>query len=198
MSRVTFAISRPPTRPHEAYGAAPRSSVSPAPKIVADVPDNVAATLDYRRRARRLRSMLASDPGRLQRALADLARQQTATAGSKAVARAFRVDVMAVPPPAAAAAAAERFGRIVREQVDGPIVPFARRQSMLRAAGRLGIGRFPANLVIAAEQYRHVGTKRGRGVVREREPARAWIVALAVFLAEACVVTTAWWTVGAN
>jgi hypothetical protein len=50
--------------------------------------------------------------------------------------------------------AAARFAAMVRQHLDGPVLCYEDRQTLLRTAARLGIGRFDANLIIAAVQHR--------------------------------------------
>ena len=53
--------------------------------------------------------------------------------------------------------AAARFAALVRQHLGGPVLCYEDRQSLLRAAAGLGIGRFDANLIIAAVQHRAEG-----------------------------------------
>jgi hypothetical protein len=114
------------------------------------------STVVYRRRARRLRCAHAKDPVRLQRSLAIVARaggQRITTNGGAAVPGA----VWSAKPQAAEARgirAARTFAGMVTERMTGPILPYSQRENLLRAAARMGIGRFEANLIIAAMQHR--------------------------------------------
>jgi hypothetical protein len=57
-----------------------------------------------------------------------------------------------VPPPAAAPRA-EAFAAEVTRQLEGPVLRQSRRRALLKAARGMGIGRFEANLIIAAVQH---------------------------------------------
>ncbi len=46
------------------------------------------------------------------------------------------------------------FARDVTRAMDGPILRYSHRQKLIRRAEQLGIGRFDANLLIAAVQHR--------------------------------------------
>jgi len=54
-----------------------------------------------------------------------------------------------------ASAPAERLARLVQEALGDGVLPYAARQDVLQAARRLGVGRFQANLIIAAVQHRY-------------------------------------------
>ena len=56
------------------------------------------------------------------------------------------------------APAAERFAVLVRYSLIGPLMPYSTRQALLRKAGRMGIGRFQANLIIAMVQHEAGGS----------------------------------------
>jgi hypothetical protein len=116
------------------------------------------ATIDYCRRARRLRGRLAGQPSRLHQALGRL--NETAPVASRAPAlpvsemTSVRVRVcpavlLGVSPDREAAV--RRFVEYVRSYLAiEPNVTADVRASLLRAAGRMRIERFHANLVIAA------------------------------------------------
>ena len=150
-------------------------------------------TAPYRSAARRLRGRFARDPVRLQRSLQELARREDARRGD-----AHRPS----GPPASPLSnlvdgdSAERFAALVGQHLSGAVLYYADRQALISAAGRLGIGRFEANLIIAAVQHRaesertqvrHRGTELSQGVGR-------WLPAVAVVLAvEATLSFVAWW-----
>ena len=96
----------------------------------------VAIRDDYRRRARRLRAMYCGDPIRLHRALRQLAATQMQS-------------LITTPDKSLA----QRFADRVRDSIDGPILRYSIRRKLLREADARGIGRFEANLIIAAVQH---------------------------------------------
>jgi len=90
---------------------------------------------EYRRRARRLRAVHAGNPARLYRSLKELAADQAR-------------QVIAKPT-----SAAQEFADLVRDSMDGPILRYSARQTLLREASFQSLGRFEANLIIAAVQH---------------------------------------------
>ena len=56
--------------------------------------------------------------------------------------------------------AAEIFADIVKDRMTGPILHYDARQKLIREATHMGIGRFEANLIIAAVEYRTDGFRR--------------------------------------
>lgn len=110
---------------------------------VSRIPESPTATNDYRRRARRLRRLHAGDPQRLQPALYQLSRQ---------------ADVAAAPSPEVITPTPHvLFAQSVAARLDGPILRYSERQSLLKEAERRGLGRFEANLVIALVEHRRGG-----------------------------------------
>jgi hypothetical protein len=49
------------------------------------------------------------------------------------------------------------FGRLAAEQIEDGVLSYSRRLQLLRTAQEMGIGRFEANLIIAAVQHRTGG-----------------------------------------
>ena len=96
----------------------------------------------YCRAARRLRGRFRGRPGRLHAELAALG----AGAGKSPEVRGETVS--------AEQARAAGFAREVEAGVEGPVLRFSQRKRLLKAAARAGIGRFEANLIIAAVQHR--------------------------------------------
>lgn len=133
---------------------------------------NISPTDEYRRRARRLRHVWAGNPVRLQRSLANLARscdgRRTPAACGLAPTSAVRrakpqaAEQVITPVPPRDVRAADSFAGMVADRMTGPVLPYSGRQSLLRAATRMGIGRFEANLIIAAVQYRTCGREQAR------------------------------------
>lgn len=75
--------------------------------------------------------------------------------------------------------------------MDGPLLRYSQRQRLLRDAEQRGIGRFEANLVIAAVQHEAGATPRQRE--RVALPC-SWIPAAIAFTAtQSLVALAAWW-----
>ena len=98
-----------------------------------------AASAEYRRQARRLRARLAHRPAELYRTLRALADQADLAAGRPR---------LGLESPAA------RFASHVRQCTDGQVLRYSQRTELIDAAERQGIGRFEANLIIAAVLHR--------------------------------------------
>src|SRR5438270_237467 len=90
-------------------------------------------TAPYRSAARRLRGRFAGDPVRLQRSLLDLARREDARRD-----HAERRTTPAVGPLPALAdgQTIERFAALVRQKLQGTVLCYTDRESLLTAAGR--------------------------------------------------------------
>ena len=108
---------------------------------------------DYRRRARRLRSLYRDDPGELQPALHRLSRQADA-------------DSASCQSPACLTPHA-LFAQSVAQRLDVPILRYSERQALLDEGERCGVSRFEANLIIALAEHR-----RQRRLNSARVPAR--------------------------
>ena len=90
---------------------------------------------------------------------------------------------------------ARRFADYVLAQTAGPltVLRYSQRLELLAAARRFGVGRFEANLLIAAIVERHRAQDEARAV----EPAkgRSMLKTItAVMVVEAAVLIGAWWT----
>ena len=92
--------------------------------------------------------------------------------------------------------AALDFADLVAEQLVGTVLPWSRRESLVRAAAKLGISRFEANLIIAAVQNQ-MGAGLGRSEARRPRLAKRIAVGLTVFVAvQAVIVAAAWYWLG--
>jgi hypothetical protein len=89
--------------------------------------------------------------------------------------------------------AARDFADIVAAELVGTVLPFDRREILIRAALARGIIRFEANLIIAAVQYQMgIGRKRSDGG-RLRLSTR-FAAGLAVFaIVQAGIIAAAWY-----
>jgi hypothetical protein len=125
-------------------------------------------TSGYVRQARRLRATLGREPAKLHRALREL------SAGE----------------PVQPASPASRLAALAASQMQGDILSYSARLSLLKQAQRLGIERFEANLIIASAQH------RARPVRREASQRRSFGVfgpAIAVVMVEGLLLLAAWW-----
>ena len=93
----------------------------------------------YRRTARRLRGRWSGRPLRLHRELRELAGRHDSTPGP-------------VQPPIPHRPCGA-FAAEVETRLEGPVLRQAQRRRLFGIARRLGIGRFEANLIIAAVQH---------------------------------------------
>jgi hypothetical protein len=88
---------------------------------------------------------------------------------------------------------AATFATLVRERLDGPVLGYSRRTDLLCTAQRSGIGRFEANLIIAAVQH-EAGERAAAFPVEQRSRSRAsWVpIAIAVVATQAAIAFGAW------
>ena len=85
------------------------------------------------------------------------------------------------------------FAALVRAALDEGIIRHSRRQSLLRRAGRLGIGRFEATLIIAAVEHRRRGYAGAGGEVLPPVKRRSvGVVVGAVLLVEVAAGLVLW------
>lgn len=129
---------------------------------------------DYRRQARRLRHELRHDPARLHRSLRTL-------------------EAPSLPPvERTGISPAVAFGELVEKALDGPVLRYTQRIRLLKTASRLGIGRFEANLLIAAVLHRSRHLPQAKSV-EGKHRLTALILSIALF--ESALVLAAWWLV---
>jgi hypothetical protein len=100
-----------------------------------------------------------------------------------------------VTKPTEAEVSAE-FADTVAQTIDGPVLRYSQRQVLVREAGRRGIGRFEANLIIAAVLHR-----RGLGQEYELPPVpggvMGWVWPVLTFVGvQGAIVAGAWWVLG--
>jgi len=138
---------------------------------------------EYRRQARRIRGSFANAPHLRMRALRDLANRYDAR---RTVERRRRAPTLPAQPAAT-------FAALVRERMDGPVLRYSHRTALIHAAERSGIGRFEANLIIAAIQH-EAGE---RAVVEETRPSRrsfpSWLpVSIAAIATQVAILLGVW------
>ncbi len=91
------------------------------------------------------------------------------------------------------AGAAGRFAELVRDRMEGPVLRYSHRTRLIREAQQRGIGRFEANLVIAAVQHQVETTREVQPVASQR----SWLPPMVGFFATQCaIVSGVWWLVG--
>jgi hypothetical protein len=133
----------------------------------------------YRRHARRIRATLAHAPVTRMRALCELAHQHDAATGAGR--------------RLAPAGPASTFAELVRERMDGPVLRYSHRTRLLREATRRGIGRFEANLIIAAVQHQ-AGEMRAVGSVAARSSSSSsWMPIVVGFVATQFTIVAGIW-----
>jgi hypothetical protein len=100
-------------------------------------------------------------------------------------------------PPAEKADASAEFAGYVLSNLDGPVLRYSDRLVLLANAERRGIGRFEANLIIAAVLHQH-----GMGQEYEIPPVpgagwREWAWPVVTFVGlQGAIVMGAWWVLG--
>lgn len=132
----------------------------------------------YRRQARRLRDQYAGRPAELYRSLRQLSDRHDAmraVPGTVAV-----IDV--------SRQRADAFAQFVSDRLEGEVLRYSTRLELLKTAGGLGIGRFHANLLIAAVQ--HQAGKPAACSRTASHPHRLTIV-LAVLLIQLAILLAA-------
>jgi hypothetical protein len=134
----------------------------PSGAPAADPPTALAEA--YCRAARRIRGQWSRRPGRLHRELRELARRQDR-------------KIVAAPPPLGQRTCGT-FASEVARRLEGPVLRHAERRKLIAAARRMGIGRFEANLVIAAVQHQRgsVDARQVAGPMRLRHLAPVALV----------------------
>lgn len=133
----------------------------------------------YRREARHLRGRLSGKPEELYGSLRQLS---------------DRYDLLHSRCNRTPATPMEGFADLVRREVCAGVLPYSNRLGLLTTAGKLGIGRFEANLIIASVQHRYMPLDSAEPR-RSRLPDR--LVSLLVFLlAQTTIVLLAWLAFG--
>ena len=77
-------------------------------------------------------------------------------------------------PPAAGVRPSERFAAEIAGRMEGPVLRHAQRLALFEVARRLGIGRFEANLIMAAVQHQR---GQARAIAANAEVHRPWRLA---------------------
>ena len=97
-----------------------------------------------------------------------------------------------LPEEAAPADRSADFAEWVKGRLDGPVLRYSQRLRLLKEAERRGLGRFEANLVIAAVLYR-----AGMGQEYELKPKGEWVAPVVTFLVlQSALIVGAWWVLG--
>ena len=144
-------------------------------------PPTLDRTAAYRRQARHIRGRLADSPVERYSALRELSRQHDATAGT---------SDQASPRPLSPAGA---FGQLAAERIENGVLPYSCRLQLLGTAQELGIGRFEANLIIAAVQHRTGGARmRDEASVAFRLSLRRSVPLLTFLLVQSLILAGLW------
>lgn len=147
-------------------------------------------TYDYRREARRLRSRHAGRPEELYRSLCDLSAREDRCRGIfTPIQRLSRRQSTRASRPNRAPSSG--FAQLVAQQLGSGVLRYSDRLSLLSVADAIGMGRFQANLVIAAVQH-----EGGHGVTPAKPRRnRGWMLAMAaavvlqsIIIVIACIV----------
>jgi hypothetical protein len=110
---------------------------------------------------------------------------------------AVMVSRVTVPAAAEERDASAEFADVVLASLDGPVLRYSQRTALVDEAERRGIGRFEANLIIAAVLHRS-----GLGQEYEIPPVpgagwREWVWPVATFVClQGAIVGGAWWVLG--
>ena len=146
----------------------------------------------YRRQARRLRCRYAGRPGQLHQSLRQLSAEQRPSelATSRPVATSAGIEAGCYPA-SAESGPARRFADHLAQQMTSSVLRYSQRLDLLRSARRFGIGRFEANLLIAAVQER----RRTRVAEADEAGAGTSLPQLAaVLIVQSALLLGAWWT----
>ena len=145
-------------------------------------------TYDYRREARRLRSRHVGRPEELYRSLCDLSAREDRCRGTFTP-----IQRVSRRQPATRASRPNRapssgFAQLVAQRLGSGVLRYSDRLSLLSIADAIGMGRFQANLVIAAVQH-----EGGHGVTPAKpRKSRTWLLALVAAVAlQSIIIITA-------
>jgi len=142
------------------------------------MPDRTTA---YRREARRIRGRLADSPVERYSALRELSRRHDATCDQ------------GDQPAAIVCSPAASFGQIAADEIRDGVLPYSRRLGLLGTAQDLGIGRFEANLIIAAVQHRTTEAHGNRATSATfRLPLRRSLPLLTFLLVQSLILAGLW------
>ncbi|MGB7159781.1 MAG: hypothetical protein WBD40_17070 [Tepidisphaeraceae bacterium] len=154
-------------------------------------PSRTEPHAEYRRQARRIRGAFAQAPVLRVRALCELARHHNAMRregeppGEPFLSSQRKTARQEPRPPFAASS----FADLVRDRMDGSLLRYSHRTRLLRQAARRGIGRFEANLIIAAVQHQ----ARKRGDAQTVTTRASWMVAVIGLVATQGAIATGIW-----
>jgi len=157
----------------------------------------VNSTDAYRRQARRLRCQYAGRPGQLHQSLRQLSAEQRPS-GSTATSRPAGISVGTSAgieagryPASAQGGPARRFADHLAQQMTASVLRYSQRLELLRSARRFGIGRFEANLLIAAvQERRRTRAMEGDEAIGDSNLPQ-WA---AVLVVQSALLLGAWWT----
>lgn len=142
-----------------------------------------------------MRGRLHHDPRRLHRSLCDLSRRCDAQVRVKPtpLQEQSNLPQWLFASTRAARPAVEWFAEQVAGELDGGMIRYSQRLSLLRAAADAGIGRFEANLIIAAIQHRSKDCP-----ITDQSPRKYnWENAITFIAVQLIILTGTWWFLGA-
>jgi hypothetical protein len=82
------------------------------------------------------------------------------------------------------------FAQLVRNYMEGPVLRYSHRARLIRQAENRGIGRFEANLIIAAVQHE---VREGRAADTAAGASWKWRTGVIVFVATQAAIAIGWW-----
>src|SRR5690348_14197435 len=144
-------------------------------------PVTLDRTAAYRREARRIRGRLADSPVERYSALRTLSQCHDETSG-----QGDQPTVRERSPVSA-------FGQIAADHIKNGVLSYSRRLQLLTTAQQLGIGRFEANLIIAAVQHRTAGMQGSDATSATlRLPVRKALPLLTFLLIQSVILAGLW------
>ena len=144
------------------------------------------ATHAYRREARRVRGRLPRGSAELYRSLRQLSDRHDAQYAAGCACHASLIDLNPGDQGEYG-----RFASEVATNLAGGVLSYSKRLELLDAASRHGIGRFQANLVVAAVQHRMGMPAGGRARCSAKRMPRIAPVLVAVVL-QSLILALAW------
>jgi len=137
----------------------------------------------YRRQARRLRHVFRHKPVDQYLSLKQLSERRDATYQQHSRPQGWR---------AVTRNASGQFADDVARQIEGKVLPYSKRLELLSAAEESGIGRFQANLIIAAVQHQ-TGRSEDVASASDAPATRLPLAPLLVFISVQAVIMLSLW-----
>ncbi|MGA2229760.1 MAG: hypothetical protein ABSH22_02440 [Tepidisphaeraceae bacterium] len=141
------------------------------------------------RRARRLRAVFRREPGRMHAELRNLSKSNQSPTSYQTPAASFAMSSRPLVSPTPGTAAS--FAELVEGEIQGGILRYSARLSLLKQAALMKIERFEANLIIAAVENRF--RPRVRPARAAGRPLTAGAIAVILAVTEGVLVAVGWW-----